>query len=139
MSGAACVNEHGAAVRARCQSMRRRIVCPATSILCRRSLSCIVHHLQERLLLNSGRVDGCILAPRMSAALLDNCIHGVLACHRFDGFEAALKTASQEIADTAEDLAKPQRPATSSQLLAARSEAAKDQLKANFMVSSLQP
>ena len=75
--------------------------------------------------------------PCTPAARLDICLQGVLGCHRFDGFEAALKTASQEIADTAEALAKPQRPATSSQLLATRSEAAKDHLKASVMVSAV--
>ena len=54
-----------------------------------------------------------------------------LAC-RYDGFEAALQTATQVIADTAEDLAKPLP--TTSQKLAARSEEAKAHLKTNFQV-----
>ena len=73
-----------------------------------------------------------------SGSCTSACTNNQLWCRRFDGFDDALRTASQEIADTAEDLAKPQRPATGSQLLAAKGEAAKDQLKANFMVSCCQ-
>ena len=60
VSGAACVDQRCAAVRAElyCSACRCRGSLPAPSVICRGSHSCVVYHLQESLVPKPGVV-GC--------------------------------------------------------------------------------